>query len=139
MESALWMTNGNPFSPVLRPRSNDHHLSSHRAQAHEREHQRKGEGKGKIYGHAGRQTWEQTNRHVRDWKPAAMNLNSYGATFRDATWTHPRHRRDPGYWDEPYRGPNIRSTRRSWREWGQDREEEQYEHGERDHEGENDT
>ena len=112
--------------------------SSHHAQAHEREHQRKGDGKGQIYGHAGRRTWEQTNRYARDWKPAAMNVSSYGATFRDATWTHPRHRRDR-YWDEPYWDPNIRITRRSWREWDQDREEEQHEHGEQDHEEENDT
>ena len=112
--------------------------SSYRAQAHEREHHRKGEGKGKSYGHAGGRTWEQTNNYARDWKPAAMNMNSYGATFRDATWTRPRHRRDPGYWNEPYWNPNIRTTRRSWQEWYQDREEERHEHGEQHHE-ENDT
>ena len=103
--------------------------SSYRAQTREREYDRKGEGKGKIYGHADRRTWEQTNNYARDWKPAAINRNSYGATFRDAIWLHPRHRRDPGHWNEPYWNPNIRTTQRSWQEWDQDRGEERYAHG----------
>ena len=48
--------------------------SSYRAQTYNRDRDRKGEGKGKIYGHAGRRTWEQTNRYARDWQPPAMNI-----------------------------------------------------------------
>ena len=99
--------------------------SSNRARTRGRERDRKGEGKGKIYGPAAPQTWEQTNRYARDWRPPAMN--SYGATFNDGVWTKPRFRRDPGHWDAPYYGPNMKTTRRSWRKWDQDHEQDQEE------------
>ena len=109
---------------------------SYRAQDRNKVYERKGEGKGKIYGHAGLRTFEQTNRCARDWQPPAMHMNTYDATFRDGSWTNPRHRRDPRHWDAPYWNQNFKTTRRSWREWDQDLEEE---YGEEDHEEDDDT
>ena len=82
-----------------------------RSEAASSRHQNKGEpqrqdpkGKGKKGGKSSKYSkgyqpsWQQTNRYARNWQPAAMNMNTHDATFRDGQWTNPRLGRDPAYW-----------------------------------------
>ena len=130
-------TNYPSIAPEIEHPPSEAASSSHHEQTKGQPQKGKGKGRGKVNGHAGRQTWEQTNNYARDWQPAAMNMNSYDATFRDGQWINPRHRRDPGRWEEPYwNNPRTRTARRSWRAWDHDQGKEHHDDDERNDEEE---